>query len=166
MRAYIVYSAGLGPEEGALLCFANTAKEAKKLSWSYHCCWCDGWLDHTVRWLRDEHVFSLGNQELIAAGTPHVIDNPIGCESCGLWGYEVHEGGICSYCGEPVGSRLLDVYYAEQRRKSYALLSKHLPITKEMIDSSYAAYAKLLNERDPVEFEKEYLGNFTIVDDK
>lgn len=131
MRAYIVYSAYCGPEEGCLLVFANTVQEARKISYPVAVMWgVDEWTDHTARWLRDEHVFLLGNQTKLTKNIPHVIDNPPCCDSCSHWGCEVHEGGICSYCGEPVGDTLVSIYLKQKSEMT----------------------------RD--EYEKEYLGEF------
>ena len=35
LKAYMLCSHGAGSQEGAVLCFHHTAKEAKKLAWQY-----------------------------------------------------------------------------------------------------------------------------------
>lgn len=131
MRAYIIYSAYCGPEEGSLLVFANSIQEARKISFPVAESWgADEWTDHTARWLRDEHIFLLGKKEKLAQNIPHVLDNVPCCDSCDYWGCKVSEAGMCSYCGEPVGDKLV------------------------------AIYLKQKSEITQVEFDREYLGEF------
>ena len=108
MRAYSVFSRNLGPHEAAVLVFANSAKEARKLAWpkvQYDI--VTEWTDLGVKWMRNEKsVWPLGDQDLLASNTPHVVLGPICCESCGLWGCGIDNSGMCGCCGEQVGELL------------------------------------------------------------
>jgi hypothetical protein len=120
MRAYIGCSREGGPEEGALLVITNTVREAKTLAWPELSNWFDyfEWTDMSIRWLRDEHVMALADQSKLAAGESHVIDSPIGCESCKLWGYDVNPDGTCCGCGQPAGEELIRVLGDWRKKKN------------------------------------------------
>jgi len=98
MKAYTAYSNTLGPCEGAVLVFANTAREAKKLAWqTYVNDLCDNeWTDLRVThekkrpWLMEQAVKDI----------PHVIDAPLTCTECLLWGGEIGDDGLCEDCRE------------------------------------------------------------------
>lgn len=108
MRAYSAFSRAEGESEGAVLVFANTAKEARRLSFGY--CWnVDNWFDQAVRWLRQFGIEKLANQEKLEAGIPHVVDNPISCKNCELWGCGVRDNE-CLYCGGYPGDDLIELY--------------------------------------------------------
>lgn len=106
MRAYIAFSKGSGPEDGAILVFHNTAREAKKLVYGA-CDNVDDWLDQGIRWLRDKDVFRLGNLEKLKTSTPHMVYDPASCQSCDLWGCGLTNGLVCSWCGGEPGERLI-----------------------------------------------------------
>lgn len=110
MRAYMGYSRGMGPQEGAVLVIANTAREAKPLAWG---AWglfdVDEYTDIAIRWLRDDHIMALADQKKLAADEPHVIDSPVGCKSCELWGCGVRNDGTCCYCDGPAGDELVRI---------------------------------------------------------
>ena len=110
MRAYIAYSRGAGPEEGAILVIANTLREAKPLAWGTLDLFdVDEYIDMAVIWMRGDHIMALADQTKLAAGEPHVIDSPAGCESCELWGYDVNPDGTCCGCDEWAGEELIRV---------------------------------------------------------
>lgn len=104
MRAYMIYSRGLGSEEGAALVFANSAKEAKKVGWNgigYDL--TDGeYIDLGVRWIKGEdYLFEQANQKKLGAGIAHVIDSPKSCVMCEMWGVSpLDENGLCENCQE------------------------------------------------------------------
>jgi hypothetical protein len=98
MNIYMGYSRAAGSEEGAVLIFANTARQAKPLAfYSVIGELCDSYLDVAVRRLRKEPW--LFKEQL--KDTPHVIDDPKTCSSCHTWGQsEIGEDGFCNDCRE------------------------------------------------------------------
>ena len=99
----MAFSRSGGPIEGAVLVFANTAREAKKVAFPVMDgdIW-DGWIDLAVWWLQgddNKHLFeSEGDKELLARGLAHVIDNPKSCNACERWGPEIMASGMCDKC--------------------------------------------------------------------
>lgn len=96
MRAYIGYDGPGGTGEGAVLIFANTAKEARRLGFGEINGWFDTeWIDMRVNWLKNlpNHLKKLDT------GDVRVIDSPPSCPNCMLWGYVlVQDGKYCEYC--------------------------------------------------------------------
>ena len=106
MKPYMAFSRVEGPVEGAILVFSFTAKDARKLAWG----WClnvDDWLDQAVRLIRDDSIFSLADQGKLAANVPHIIDSPISCECCEMWGAGITKDGLCGNCNEFPGDALI-----------------------------------------------------------
>ena len=99
MKAYMGYSRGGGAQEGAVLIFAHSAREAKKVAWGGILSdICDGeYTDAAVRLLKKEG-FDEANQEKLSADIPHVIDNPRTCKGCEMWGVDIQENGYCIDC--------------------------------------------------------------------
>lgn len=95
MRAYMVSDSE--PCEGAVLVFATTAREAKKVGFSA-LDWCDEWVDVRVQWLKDDgHLRHLWDGE-----TEHVVESPPTCQTCQLWGTSELIDGVCEGCREYV----------------------------------------------------------------
>jgi hypothetical protein len=102
LKPYIGYSRSLGASDGAILIFANSAREAKKIGFPY----VDNLLtfeftDFAVNRLWDrDFVFVDADPNLVKGNIPHVIDNPTCCEDCGYFGHEKinPESGICIAC--------------------------------------------------------------------
>ena len=99
MKMYMGYDDERGSGDGAVLIFANNAREAKKLAWNE----IDGWLwdaeyiDIRVRMLRNKEFL----REQAQSDEPHAIDNPIICSTCEYWGVsELNEEGNCGDCVE------------------------------------------------------------------
>ena len=106
MRMYMAYDVQ-GAEDGALLVFANTAREAKVTVYPEASCLLSvEYIDLRVHWLRDNspHLLAAADQDKLAKGIPHVIDSPPSCELCCLWGdapeYVIEENGQCVACNE------------------------------------------------------------------
>lgn len=83
LRAYIGHAGD--PQEGAVLVYARSAKEARLLAWPVlnGWDWCE-WLDVRARWIRggaDFHRVPAKEE----AGAPYVVESPDGCERCELW---------------------------------------------------------------------------------
>ncbi len=105
MKPYMAFSREAGPQDGAILVIAGTAKEARKLAWqSRDCLNVDDWLDQAVLRIRNTHVLALANQEKLHK--PHVVWNPLHCKACGLWGQGLTVDGLCGYCNEEPGDEL------------------------------------------------------------
>lgn len=102
LKAYMGYSEITGSREAAVLVFAHTVKEARKLAFDVLRGWgvTDEWIDVRASWLKTRNfLFEQANQELLKAETPHVIDDPICCKGCDLWGMELKDG-LCENCSE------------------------------------------------------------------
>jgi hypothetical protein len=102
LKPYMGYSRWDGPVEGAILIFAHSVREAKKIG-------CrdgnitDEYVDFAVNLIRySPWLFKDANQEKLQSDTAHVIDSPTGCKRCELWGNEIGEDGLCEDCREEV----------------------------------------------------------------
>ena len=101
MKAYIGFSRFCGSEEGAILIFATTVKEAKKAAFPSLLSLgiVEDWVDVGVRWLRDsEHLFDQVDKWSLTDNKAHVIEDPATCLNCGLWGGELLDNGKCTFC--------------------------------------------------------------------
>lgn len=98
LKAYTAFNNVAGPEEGAFLVFAYTAKEAKKIAWPIaRDTICD-----------DGYFTELGIRQIKQApwlffemvkDEPHVIENPKSCDACFRWGHTpILEDGLCEEC--------------------------------------------------------------------
>ena len=91
MKAYTGYSRSGAKENGAVLVFANSAKEARVLTW-HDGLVVDEWIDTAVQWLKDRPwLFKEATSD-----KPHVVDSPRTCVVCHMWGNLINENGICS----------------------------------------------------------------------
>jgi len=90
------------PSEGAVLIFAHTAKEAKRLFWDEHRgdVAGDEFIEIRVNLLRKKDwLFLDADQDKLKAGVPHTVISPRSCECCGSWGHEPIEGSDrCATC--------------------------------------------------------------------
>ena len=95
LRPYICWAGD--PDERAVLAFAHTAKDARKLAWPKVRDWTDaGFFDVRVRRLR-EHADYL--MTLATKDGPHCDDNPPTCAVCDLWGNPPHPSMTgCMHC--------------------------------------------------------------------
>lgn len=97
LRPYMCW-AGEDPEDGAVLAFARTSKDARKLAYPYVADWtgCD-FIDVRAKWLKEYAGYLL---TLKIKDVPHVIDNPPVCKVCETWGYPPNQNGNgCIGCG-------------------------------------------------------------------
>ena len=101
LKTYMGYSRATGAEEGAILIFAHSVKEARKVGWNtLGSTLTDEYIDFAATllrntpWLRDEaYGLKLANDQA------HVIDNPKSCKECETWGmYPIGEDGLCEEC--------------------------------------------------------------------
>lgn len=103
LKPYMGYSRSGGSAAGAVLIFAHTAREAKKLAFPELKGWCDGqeWIDVAVRKLKKEYLYAEADLEKLKNNIPHVIYSPtITCKQCECWGLELNGDGICTNCIE------------------------------------------------------------------
>lgn len=107
MKAYMVFSRGCGPEDGAALIFAHTAKEAKRMAWKASCMDFESFTDLGIRLMRDTRfIIPLADQNKLKADIPHIVDSPDGCLVCGHWGAGLTIDGLCGNCNEYPGPNL------------------------------------------------------------
>ena len=84
LNPYMVYDRSLGPAEGAVLVFAHTGKEARRLGYyAIIGLWEVGWINcASCRLDHDPHIM----EQAISDEEPHVIDSPHTCPRCEKWG--------------------------------------------------------------------------------
>lgn len=94
LHPYIVYDRVAGSEEGALLVFAHTGREARKLAWPEVRSWFDTqWIDLAVRRLKGDAT------HLRRSFEPHVIEDPPACDRCEHWFVTpLNADGLCEDC--------------------------------------------------------------------
>ena len=102
IKPYMVYEGN--PEEGALLVFANTAREAKKIGYQAVRCWNDEaeFINIRVKKLTREieYLYSLADQISLEENIPHVNDTPPCCIDCETWGDPLDKNGRCADCAQ------------------------------------------------------------------
>lgn len=102
LKPYVGYFRGAGAGKGAVLIFAHTAEEAKKVGW--RCSTLrneicdDDYLDMAVRLLKGKHLFLNADRIKLARDTAHVIDEPTRCKLCGWWEGPIDAEGVCLSC--------------------------------------------------------------------
>ena len=87
------------PSEGAVLAWAHTAQDARKLAYPAIADWTDcGFIDVRARLLRAHPAYY---ETLKLKDAPHVNDNPPSCAVCEQWGHPpMPEGRGCLHCGD------------------------------------------------------------------
>ena len=99
LNVYMGYSNYMGPEEGAFLIFARTAKEAKTVFWrgdAYLV--CDDYIDVAVKKLWNcDWLYEDANQEKLKNNIPHQAEPKV-CYECGMWGHSPIVNGMCEGC--------------------------------------------------------------------
>jgi hypothetical protein len=101
MKAYMGWDGEIGSEEGALLIFVHSIKEAKKIGGPIIRGWFDGeFIDTRIKWLKDKpHLFKdNADPAKLKADIAHVVESPRSCIRCELWGLPINEDGICEEC--------------------------------------------------------------------
>jgi hypothetical protein len=103
LKPYMGYSRGGGSQEGAVLIFAHSVKEAKKIGYSVLSgMYVEEYIDVAVNLCKDgDHLFDKNYQwskDKIAKGEAHVVDSPISCKVCNLWGEKLNDNGLCEDC--------------------------------------------------------------------
>ncbi len=94
------------PQEGAILIFAHTAREAKVVGWntpSFIREVCDDeYIYMRVKLQKEPYLMKEANPQHLAADKPHAIECPTTCNGCGFWGDELNDGGYCEDCQEEI----------------------------------------------------------------
>jgi hypothetical protein len=96
MKMYMGYSAELGSCEGAVLIFANSVKEAKKLFWKENPLdLAEDYIDLRVALIKDKPFLEKQKRH----DYPHIVDCPDTCNQCETWGIsEIGADGLCDDC--------------------------------------------------------------------
>lgn len=85
------------PSEGAVLVFAHTAQEARKLAHPVISDWNDGgFISVRAKRLR-KHLDWINSMR--RSDKPHVIDDPFICPNCEKWGAPMR-AGKCAFCAD------------------------------------------------------------------
>jgi hypothetical protein len=116
LNMYMGYSREMGPGEGAVLIFAHTAREARKIAWAGFVFLDTDYLDFAVNrlWNKD-WLYEEADQDKLDADTPHVIDSPKGCESCWHWGHEpIGDDDLCNSCRHEILENMVDIEVGER----------------------------------------------------
>jgi hypothetical protein len=102
LKPYMVYSRLVGPEEGAALVFAHSARQARNIGYGPCSDFIDEYIDCESSWLKNRPwLFEEANKDKLAKDEPHVIVSPKCCSSCEHWGQSaIGEDGICEDCRE------------------------------------------------------------------
>lgn len=103
MKAYMAYCCSDGPEQGAVLVFAHTQREARRISYPVLSNFtCAEWIDTTATLIKDSaYLFTCADQKKLVEDVPHVIDNPPSCVRCERWGTgPLDASGVCEECRE------------------------------------------------------------------
>jgi hypothetical protein len=105
LKAYMAGSRNLGFSDGAILVFAYSVKEAKKLAWKpendARMICDDDYTDLQVKLQKEAFIreqvpeWSLENQK---QGISHVVNHPNSCVKCGIWGIRLDFTGYCEDC--------------------------------------------------------------------
>lgn len=100
LKPYMGYSRAGGSHEGAVLIFAHSGREAKRISWSTICDLFTGgdFTDVAVRRLYRIHLFEYVDHSLFEQNKPHIIESPPVCKNCELWGDRLNADGMCDSC--------------------------------------------------------------------
>jgi hypothetical protein len=91
------------PAEGAVLTWAYTAQDARKLAYPAIADWTDcGFIDVRARLLKAHPAYY---ETLKLKDAPHVNDDPPVCPVCEQWGQPLlPDGKGCLHCGDDVGA--------------------------------------------------------------
>lgn len=101
LKPYFVYSREYGPQEGALLCFAHTAQEARSVGFQNGGTdITDDYLDFGACLLRGcDWLYTEADQEKLKNDEAHLIWNMKSCSECEQWGHSpIGKDGLCDDC--------------------------------------------------------------------
>lgn len=99
LNIYMGYSRYGGAEEGAILIFAHTVREARSIGWRILPLDTE-FIDFAALRLRNnDWLYEEANQDKLMAGIPHAIDDPNTCQACEHWGASpIGNDGFCEGC--------------------------------------------------------------------
>src|SRR5699024_5055056 len=101
LNAYSVFCRETGPQEGAVLVFARTAKDARKMAFPTLKDWMDlEWIEVAARRLDAATGWLAAQEEVDLHGKPQLIENPMSCDRCELWGEPISDAGMCESCDD------------------------------------------------------------------
>lgn len=87
--------------ELAVLVFAHSSKEAKPLAYAGLCNFHNvEYIDVRVKLYRDKWMYAHAAQKALLNNNPHVIESPVSCEGCYMWGIGWDDNGVCDWCCE------------------------------------------------------------------
>ena len=110
LKFYMAYDNTLGSSEWASLVVAPNIKEAKVLAWRIHSCDLEEYIHLRVNWIKNlVNVRPLANQKRLRNNIPHTVLAPECCVACEHWGQGLDKDGMCAWCGEYPGRRLIDL---------------------------------------------------------
>lgn len=110
MNLYVAYSRYESVDGGCILVVAPTARRAKALAWrSRELDNCDEFIDVAVNRIKNpDNCWPLVEPE--KRNQEHVIAMPAYCQACNGWGNGLDKNGLCSYCGQPPGPHLVELF--------------------------------------------------------
>lgn len=109
LRMYVAWI-GPDPSEGAILVFASTGREARRIGYGdlsgFHP--DNSYIDVRVRWLPDDEYGYLRDWDLeygdgAMVDVPHIAGIPPTCYDCQMWGTGPLVKGLCADCRGAVG---------------------------------------------------------------
>jgi hypothetical protein len=86
MRAYMLFDCASCPGEGAVLVFAHSARDAKRLGWRTIKEWTGSEYLVVARPLPGKEVWLAAQEGVDLEGEPRMIGSPQCCDRCDLWG--------------------------------------------------------------------------------
>lgn len=101
LNIYSLYSRYAGEQDGALLVFAHTVREARKVGWENGGTdLTDEYIDIAARRLRDlEYLRDEADLIKLHDDVPHLVWNIKSCKQCEMWGRgRINEDGLCQEC--------------------------------------------------------------------
>jgi len=106
LKPYIVTSSD--GDDHILIFSSMSIAKTKSFAYKYSLSFYD-YFDIRIR-KGDEHLFVLGDSKKIKDGITHMIECPVGCKSCGMWGCGITSNYKCGCCDGDIGEHLLKLH--------------------------------------------------------
>jgi len=105
LRAYMLFDCKSGPAEGAVLVFAHSAMEAKRLGWRTIQEWTGTeYLNVVARHMPSEQGWLAAQEGVDLESEPRMIGSPQCCDRCELWGtaplIQLSGESVCETCAD------------------------------------------------------------------